>query len=85
MADNSIFPSILPEGEGVSREQVVEIFESDHKLIQQAAVICNEWATNQAPINGQSSKTEIIDYLVANMNERDIKTIRRKSEERLND
>ena len=85
MADNSIFPSILPEGEGVSRDEVVEIFESDHKLIQQAAVICNEWATNQAPINGQSSKKEIIDYLVANMNERDIKKIRRKSEERIDD
>lgn len=81
----TIFPSILPDGENVDNDEIVELFDNDHMLIQKAAVIVNEWSESQTPINGQSSKTEIIDYLSASMAMRDLKTIRRKSEERLNE
>ena len=85
MADYEIFPSIVPEDESLTVSEVREIFNNDHKLIQQAAVVVKEFAGSEPPINGQSNKTEVVTYLAANMDERDIRTIRRKAGENLNE
>ena len=85
MAEFSIFPSLLPDEDKLSKDDIVALFDDDHKLIQQAAVICNEWSNSQTPINGQSSKSEIIDYLHNSMSEKDLETIRQKAEDNLDD
>ena len=78
-----IFPSILPDNEQVDTSDVREMLNDDHKLIQQAAVVVKEFSGSEPPINGQSNKTEILSYLSANYNERDIETIRDKAAENL--
>lgn len=83
MADYTIFPSILPEEEQLTQDEVREIFDDNHKLIQQAAVVVKEFSGSEPPINGQSNKTEILAYLTANMDERDIQTIRAQAEKNL--
>lgn len=83
MAAHKIFPSILPPEEQLTQKEVREIFDDDHKLIQQAAVVVKEFSGTEPPINGQSNKTEILAYLRANMDERDIQTIRSQAEKNL--
>jgi len=79
----TIFPSLIPEEEQLTQDEVRQIFDDDHRLIQQAAVVVKEFSGGEPPINGQSNKIEILSYLAANMNERDIQTIRTQAEKNL--
>jgi hypothetical protein len=86
MADTpTIFPSILPPEKTMDKSEILELLNDDHKLVQQAAVVCKDFSSSEIAINGQSSKTEVIDWLAANMERRDIETIARKAKENLNE
>lgn len=80
---SGLFPSIIPEAQTLTEEEVREIFDDNYNLLRQAAVVINDVMEYDTEINGKSNKLVITSWIASNCSRQDAETIRDKAQERL--
>jgi hypothetical protein len=84
-----LFPSIIPDDKSLTVSEVEHLFDVDgeetYRVLRQATVVINDFTEGQTEISGRSTKQEMKSYMAGNFGEEDLRTIRRKALERMND